>query len=92
MNELSITELGKLFKIFSNKYRLQIIVFLKNKKEASVGEIADNLTASFQAVSKHLAVLEKAGILTSRYDGSFVMYKILDNLPDVINKLLNFVV
>ncbi len=67
------------------------MLFLKNKKELSVGSIADNLPASFQAVSKHLAVLEKAGILTSRYDGSFVMYKISGDLPEVTNKLLDFV-
>ncbi len=90
-NEKKNLELENIFKTFSNKHRIEIIKFLKNKKESSVGSISDNISASFQATSKHLSVLEKAGILNSRYDGSFVMYKISENTPEIIYKFLNLI-
>ncbi len=89
MNEKEISDLEKVFKIFANKHRLSILSFLKRKKEASVGEISDNLKTSFKATSKHLAILSNAGILKSRYDGPFVMHKMSENLPEQTDKFIN---
>jgi len=65
-------------KCLANEHRLAIVMYLKNKKSASVGEIADHLSASvsFKATSKHLAILEKGGVLACRSDGPFMIYSI----------------
>jgi DNA-binding transcriptional ArsR family regulator len=39
------------------------------KKDLSVGELASSYDISFAAVSKHLAVLEKARLVTKRREG-----------------------
>jgi len=53
----------KILKAFANKRRLEIVKFLKEKKEANVGDIATHIKLSFKATSKHLAVLSNAEIV-----------------------------
>ncbi len=85
----NIIELEKILKNFSNKHRIAILKYLKEKKEASVGSITDNLECPYTDVSKHLIYLKKSGILRSQYDGPFVMYKISENLSDYFNKIIS---
>ena len=74
-------ELIKIFKIFTNEHRLAILSFLKSNGEKSVGNIADNINSSFGVTSKHLMFLFKKGVLKRRYDGNFVLYEIVPDLP-----------
>ena len=46
--------------------------------EASVNDLAGQLDASQQNVSKHLSVLADVGILGRRKDGNRVYYRIVD--------------
>ena len=46
--------------------------------EASVNELAEQLHASQQNVSKHLTVLAEAGMLGRRKDANHVYYRIVD--------------
>jgi DNA-binding transcriptional ArsR family regulator len=77
-------------KCLANEHRLTIILFLKNRKSASVGEISDNTKISFKATSKHLLYLVKRGLLISHYDGPFVMYSLSANPPGLIKNLISF--
>lgn len=85
-------DLTKIFKIFANKSRLAILIFLKAKKERPVGDIADNIKASFGITSKYLLYLTKKGILQRRYDGPFVLYSIAKDISEparlILSKLL----
>lgn len=56
-------ELEKTLKALANKRRLAIIKYIKHKREASVGDIAEEIELSFKATSKHLNVLFAADIL-----------------------------
>jgi len=47
----------------ANRRRLAILKYLKEKGEASVGEIAGAIHLSFTATSKHLAVLSAIDIV-----------------------------
>ncbi len=42
----------------------------------SVGELADTLPVSRPAVSRHLRVLEKVGLVTARREGSKSLYRV----------------
>lgn len=82
-------KIAGIFKIFSNEHRLAILSFLKAKGERSVGDIADNIGAEFGITSKYLLYLTKKGILKRRYDGSFVLYKISDDLPEIARLIIS---
>jgi DNA-binding transcriptional ArsR family regulator len=46
--------------------------------EMTVSELVDHLGATQQNVSKHLAVLHQAGIVSRRKEGTFVRYAVAD--------------
>jgi ArsR family transcriptional regulator len=64
-------------KALAHPVRLQIIERLKNK-EASVGEMVKELGVEQSGLSKHLAILRQAGILTSRQEKVTVYYSVRD--------------
>ena len=71
-----IKKLEKIFKAVANKRRLQILRFLKQQKEASVGDIAENIGVSFKSTSRHLAVLYSVDILEKEQRSLEVFYSI----------------
>ena len=78
-------------KCLANEHRLGIVTYLKLKKSASVGEIADHLknSLSFKATSKHLAILEKGGVLTHRSDNPFNIYSISFDSSNLIKSIIS---
>lgn len=64
-------------KCLGHPIRLAIIEYLK-KGEASVGQMVQYLGAEQSSLSKHLAILRQAGILTSRQEKVTVYYSIRD--------------
>lgn len=58
--------------------RLAVIEHLK-AREASVGQIVSALKLEQSGLSKHLALLRQAGIVTSRQQGVTVYYSIRDH-------------
>jgi DNA-binding transcriptional ArsR family regulator len=55
--------------------RVQILELLR-KGPRSVGEIADDVDVSQQAVSQHLAVLDRAGLVEARREGTRSVYAV----------------
>jgi DNA-binding transcriptional ArsR family regulator len=88
-NSKDFKKLGKELEIFANEHRLAILNCLKKRKSRSVGGISDDTSISFKIVSKHLLYLARKGILTRRYDGQFVIYKISDNLPKTARMIIS---
>ena len=64
-------------KSLAHPVRLEILEYLKNR-EASVGAIVRGLGVEQSGLSKHLAILRQAGILTSRQESVTVYYSIKD--------------
>jgi len=64
-------------KSMAHPVRLAIIEHLKDK-EASVGQMAGALGVEQSSLSKHLALLRQAGIVTSRQEKVTVYYSIRD--------------
>ncbi|MBA4320404.1 MAG: hypothetical protein C0412_18555 [Flavobacterium sp.] len=86
-----IKQISSDLKCLANEHRLTIVSYLKKKKSASVGEIADNTRISFKATSKHLLSLLKKGILVSHYDGPFVMYSLSTNQSELIKNIISLI-
>lgn len=66
------------FRALSDPTRLRILDYLRNRDEASVGEITETLGASQQNVSKHLSALLAEGFVARRKEGTSSLYRIAD--------------
>jgi ArsR family transcriptional regulator, arsenate/arsenite/antimonite-responsive transcriptional repressor len=77
------------FKALSDPTRREILRLLK-RREMSVGEIVDRFSMSQPSISRHLAVLRSAGLVTARREGQNVVYG-LDTtvMQDVVRALLD---
>ncbi|MEM7081108.1 MAG: metalloregulator ArsR/SmtB family transcription factor [Pseudomonadota bacterium] len=79
------------FQALSSTVRRQMLAYL-SKTNLTAGEIADRFDMSRPAVSKHLSVLENAGLVESEKKGLHVHYSLnKDNLFAGMNDfLVNF--
>ena len=82
-------ELERSLKALANKRRLAIIRFIKKEKEVSVGDTADEIKLSFNATSKHLGILASANILEKEQRGLQMFYRISDDLPEVVRRVIS---
>jgi ArsR family transcriptional regulator len=78
LNENNAELIARRFKALADPSRLRILNELRERGEASVGEIASALETSQQNVSKHLATLHDQGFLARRRDGTSARYSISD--------------
>lgn len=77
----------KVFEALASRPRREILAFL-SAQELTAGQIAQRFSMSAPAISRHLAVLQAAGLVTSERQGQFVMYRLSpDNL---VNTLTGF--
>ena len=70
--------IARRFRVLAEPSRIRLLDRLRDG-ERSVNELASQLGAGQQNVSKHLAVLADAGILARRKDGNHVYYRIVDD-------------
>jgi DNA-binding transcriptional ArsR family regulator len=77
------------FKALSDPTRREILRLL-GRREMSVGEIVEKFAMSQPSISRHLAVLRSAGLVTARREGQNVVYG-LDTtvMQDVVRALLD---
>jgi DNA-binding transcriptional ArsR family regulator len=77
----------RIFEALASATRRQILAYL-SAQELSAGDIAKRFDMSAPAISRHLSVLDAAGLVTSEKRGQFVMYRLVpDNL---VNTLTGF--
>ncbi|MDD2657598.1 MAG: metalloregulator ArsR/SmtB family transcription factor [Candidatus Pacebacteria bacterium] len=90
-NKASISEkdFERIMKAFANRRRLAILRFLKTEKEASVGDIAEEIKLSFKATSKHLGVLSAAGIVDREQRSLQMFYRISSDYPPPVHAVIS---
>ncbi len=74
-------ELERIHKALGNRRRLAILKYLKEKKEASVGDIAGEIRLSFKATSKHVGILAAVDIVDREQKGLHVFYRLSKTMP-----------
>lgn len=72
---MSGADLGTVLGALAEPSRRQLLELLVDLGEASASTLAQTLPVTRQAVVKHLAVLDDAGLVTSRRDGREVLYQ-----------------
>jgi len=78
-------QLEKIFEALASTPRRKILAYLA-EVDLTAGEIASRFEMSKPAISKHLQVLENAGLVSSRKQGQFVFYALVrDNLINTLN-------
>ncbi len=75
MHEHTLIDLENLFLALSDKTRLRLLALMANG-EVSVGFLAEELGESQPKISRHLAYLRTAGLVSTRRDGKWVYYDI----------------
>jgi DNA-binding transcriptional ArsR family regulator len=77
----------RIFEALASRPRREMLAYL-SAQELTAGEIAGRFAMSAPAVSRHLSVLESAGLVSSERRGQFVYYRLIsDNL---VNTLTGF--
>ena len=77
----------KIFEALASSPRRQILAYL-SEQELTAGDIAARFKMSAPAISRHLSVLENAGLITGERQGQFVMYKL--HSDSLVNTLTQF--
>lgn len=68
-------EIDLVFEALASQPRRKILAYL-SEQELNAGEIAARFEMSAPAVSRHLSLLERAGLVTSERRGQYVVYKL----------------
>jgi len=77
--------MDKIFQALSSTVRRKILAYLSSSS-MTAGEIAERFDISKPSLSKHLSILESAGLIEREKKGQFVHYSIVqDNLVNTLN-------
>ena len=79
--------LDKIFEALASTPRRQILAYL-SEAELSTSQLAERFAMSAPAISRHLSILENAGLVSSERQGQFVMYRL--NCDNLVNNLTGF--
>ena len=82
-------KIEKIFKALANKKRLDALLFLGKSKNASVGEVADEIKTSIRSTSKHLLLLYHADFLDKERVHGLTIYSINSNMGNIEKTLIN---
>jgi DNA-binding transcriptional ArsR family regulator len=77
----------KVFEALASRPRREILAYLSHA-QLSTSELAERFAMSAPAISRHLSVLENAGLITSERQGQFVLYRL--NGDNLVNTLTSF--
>src|SRR4051812_11518837 len=91
MPEANISELETLFLALNDKTRLRLLAIMADGP-VSVGYLADSLRESQPKVSRHLAYMRNAGIVSTRRDGKWIYYGIEYPMDASLRAIMEMVV
>ena len=81
----------RIFEALASAPRRKILAYL-SEAELTAGEIAKRFDMAKPSLSKHLRILENAGLVESEKRGQFVLYRIVrDNLVNTLNGFVSSV-
>lgn len=81
------TPLDKIFEALASGPRRQILAYL-SEADLTTSELAQRFEMSAPAISRHLSVLENAGLVHSERSGQFVHYRL--NKDSLVNSLTGY--
>lgn len=79
--------LDLVFEALASRPRRQILAYL-SEASLSTSDLAQRFSMSAPAISRHLSILENAGLVTRERQGQFVYYQI--NRDSLVNTLTGY--
>jgi ArsR family transcriptional regulator len=79
---------AQLFGALAHPLRLRAALLLRDQGELCVCELTHVFATQQPVVSRHLAQLRQAGLVTSRRDGTWIHYRLADDLPAWVAQVL----
>lgn len=76
------------FKCLGDDTRLRILLLIVREQELCVCELMWALAEIQPKISRHLALLRRAGLLLDRRQGQWVYYRLRPDLPDWVREVL----
>ena len=73
--------LNQFFQLLSDETRLRSLLLMRQEGELCVCELVHALGIIQPKISRHLAVLRDAGVVTDRRQGQWIYYQLNPNLP-----------
>ncbi|MBS1947419.1 MAG: helix-turn-helix transcriptional regulator [Bacteroidetes bacterium] len=83
---VSLKKAAMILRAVNHKLRQQIVRLLDENKRMTVTEIYVQLRLEQSVASQHLAILRKAGIVSTERDGKFIYYTIDDGRVEQVMK------
>jgi ArsR family transcriptional regulator, arsenate/arsenite/antimonite-responsive transcriptional repressor len=81
-------QIDRVFDALASRPRREILAYL-SKTELTTAELAERFSMSAPSISRHLSVLENAGLVTSERRGQRVLYRL--NPDSLVNTVTGFV-
>jgi ArsR family transcriptional regulator len=78
----------QLFRILGDQTRLRALMLLLQSGELCVCELTYALELSQPKISRHLGVLREAGLVLDRRAGTWIHYRLAEDLPDWVFAIL----
>jgi ArsR family transcriptional regulator len=77
--------MDRVFEALASQIRRKILAYL-SATDLTAGEIAERFDISKPSISKHLSLLENAGLIAGKREGQFIRYSLVqDNLVNTLN-------
>jgi DNA-binding transcriptional ArsR family regulator len=89
---VSLKKASMILRALNHKLRQQIVKLLDDNKRLTVTEIYIQLRLEQSVASQHLAILRKAGIVTTERDGKFIYYTVSgDRVAHIMRSVSNLI-
>lgn len=89
LDEKELEFKSRIFKVIGDSNRLKILEILRSGENCQC-DIIPLISQSQPTVSRHLRLLEEAGLISSRKEGTKMFYKVVDNqVYNIIDALNN---
>ena len=82
-------QMAALLKACADQTRLRLLHLMAREGEVCVCHLVDVLGTNQPKVSRHLAYLKRAGLISDRKDGLWVHYRLAESLSDHTRRVLD---
>ncbi len=88
INYYNVKKAALVLRSLNHKLRQQILALIETEKKITVTEIYVRMRLEQSVASQHLAILRKAGIVTTQRDGKFIYYTLNQKRIEEINQFV----
>ncbi|MFT3979696.1 MAG: metalloregulator ArsR/SmtB family transcription factor [Ferruginibacter sp.] len=93
INYHNLKKAALVLRALNHKLRQQILNLIETEKKITVTEIYVRLRLEQSVASQHLAILRRAGIVSTQRDGKFIYYTVnykrIDEINSVVDQLVS---